>query len=77
MEQKLLFGLIGVIALAGVGVGGYLFGTHHQTTTTEASKASSESTVSSSSIPSSSAPTTTTSSVSTQLGSLGRRSRHT
>jgi len=56
-----------VIALAGVGVGGYLFGTHHQTTTTEASKASSESTVSSSSIPSSSAPTTTTSSVSTQL----------
>ena len=68
MGQKLLFGLIGVIVVAGVGVGGYLLGTHH-TTTKVASKASSEPTVSSSSPPSSLASTTTTSTsnVSTQL----------
>jgi len=65
-------GIVLIVALAAVGIGGYLLGTHHHTTTTVTSKASSGPTASSSPPPASLASTTTTttsptSSASTQL----------
>jgi hypothetical protein len=66
MARKVLVALVGVVVLLGVGVGGYLLGTHH-TNTTVGSKGSPRSTQSSSSTTSVSQSATTGPSAATQL----------
>jgi hypothetical protein len=67
MGQKLLYALVGLIAVVAVGGGGYLLGTHHQTATTSGRSVSGNPTEPSSSTSSTSAPNTTVTSTATQL----------